>query len=166
MRHYLIVVLFSMVVVGCGSGEDLPSDETATGTSGAIAPTENAVADDIANEDVASFFARFKSTVRANDAEAVVNMAEFPFELGGIDREQFLSDYYASTLGEGEFRDRLLAGSPGALADEGDGRYSFAAHVTDCGETEEEMDCESSVIFYFGQNAEGHWRLMDMMFAG
>lgn len=166
MRHYLVAALFSFFLFGCGPGADAPPDDTVSTTEDVVAPPENRDANVAANEDAPAFFARFKSTVRANDAEAVANMAEFPFELSGIDRDQFLSEYYPTVFGDGEFRDRLLAGSPAALTDEGDGRFSFAAHVSDCGDTEEATDCESSVIFYFGQNAEGHWRLVDMMFAG
>ena len=128
----------------------------------------NAEASPAENEDITAFFARFKSTVRANDAEAVANMAEFPFEMGGLERDAFLTEFYPSILGEGGFRDRLLAGSPAALRDEGDGRYSFSALVTGCGdvEMEGEFDCESAAVFYFGRNAEGHWRLVDVMLAG
>ncbi|MDX1439092.1 MAG: hypothetical protein R3284_04235 [Rubricoccaceae bacterium] len=117
------------------------------------------------SETVEAFFARFKSTVRANDVEAVANMASFPFELGGATREGFIADYYPWVLGEGDYRARLLAGSPGALRDEGDGRFSFTALVSDC--VDADVDCgESAAVFYFGQDEEGHWRLVDMMLAG
>lgn len=166
MLRVIVVVLVSVIAAGCGSGADtLPEN---AGTIDDVSTTAvDAGTEGVEDEDVAAFFARFKSTVRANDAEAVANMAQFPFEMGGMTRDEFLTDNYASTLGEGDFRNRLLAGSPAALTDEGDGRYSFSALVTeDCGDLAEEFDCESAVVFYFGQNTEGHWRLVDMMFAG
>ena len=168
MGRHFIVLLVALIASACGSGSsEISVDDAAVVLDDAVSPAMNAEAPPVENEDIAAFFARFKSTVRANDAEAVANMAEFPFELGGMTREQFLDDYYASTFGEGDFRERLLAGSPAALRDEGDGRFSFSALVTwDCGDLAEEFDCESAAVFYFGRNAEGHWRLVDMMFAG
>jgi len=166
MHRRFFVVLFALIAAGCASGSEAPVDDSTT-LDGANSPAINTDTDVIEEEDVAAFFARFKSTVRANDPEAVANMAEFPFEMGGMTRDEFLDDYYAATFGEGDFRDRLLAGSPASLRDEGDGRYFFMALVTeDCGDLAEEFDCESAAVFYFGRNAEGHWRLVDMMFAG
>ena len=167
MHRHFIVFLVASIAVGCGTGLDEPAGNSAVVLDDADSPAVNAEAPAGETEDIAAFFARFKSTVRANDAEAVANMAEFPFEMDGITREQFLSEYYTSTFGEGEFRESLLAGSPAALRDDGDGRYSFSALVAwDCGDLEEEFDCESAAVFYFGRNGEGHWRLVDMMFAG
>lgn len=166
MRQAFIILVVALIAVGCGSGADAPVDDSSMVADDESTQAANADTPTGDNEDVAAFFARFKSTVRANDAEAVANMAEFPFELGGMSREQFLSDYYPTTLGDGDFRNRLLAASPAALSDEGDGRFSFAALVSDCGEMEEEVDCESAAVFYFARNDQGHWRLVDMTFAG
>jgi len=168
MHRHFLVLLVALIASACGAGSsEVSVDDAAVVSDDAVSPAMSAEAPPVENEDIAAFFARFKSTVRANDVEAVVNMFEFPFEMGGMTREQFLTDYYPSTFGEGEFRDRLLAGSPAALRDEGDGRFSFSAHITwDCGDAPEEFNCESSAVCYFGRNAEGHWRLVDMMFTG
>ena len=109
MRRHFIVLLVALIASACGSGSsEISVDDAAVVLDDATSPAMNADAPTVENEDIAAFFARFKSTVRANDAEAVANMAEFPFELGGMTREQFLDDYYASTFGEGDFRERLL----------------------------------------------------------
>ena len=168
MHRHFLVLLVALIASACGAGSsEVSVDDASVVLDDATSPAINADAPVDEIEDIAAFFARFKSTVRANDARAVANMAEFPFELGGMTREQFLDEYYASTFGEGDFRERLLAGSPAALRDEGDGRFSFSSLVTwDCGDLAEEFDCESAAVFYFGRNAEGQWRLVDMMFAG
>ncbi len=162
LRHFF-VLLASLMAIGCGSGEGVPAEDATHVVDSSASPTSEGETQDVEIEDVAAFFARFKSTVRANDAEAVANMAAFP--LAGMTREQFLDESYTATFGEGGFRDRLLAASPAALVDQGEGRYSFSANVTgDCGA--EEFDCESAAVFYFARNAEGHWRLVDILYAG
>lgn len=162
MLRFSLFLSLVLMLSACSAGSD-ESDEL-DGTSSLETQTEETSLVE-ESEDIQAFFARLKSTIRANDAEAVANMAMFPLE-SGMTREEFLSTHYQTSLGEGEFRDRLLAGSPGALNEEADGRYSFTALVSDCGEEMQEFDCESAIVYYFAQNAEGHWRIADMMFAG
>ena len=111
MHRHFIVLLVALIASACGPGSsEVSVDDSAVVLDDTVSQNVDVGTPVAENEDIAAFFARFKSTVRANDAEAVANMAEFPFELGGMTREQFLDDYYASTFGEGDFRERLLAG--------------------------------------------------------
>lgn len=159
------IALFAVIVfvfVGCADGSDEVVEQ---GYAEEVETPTQPTAEEPESEDVYAFFARFKATARANNPEALANMGEFPFADSGVTRQEFLDQYYEMALGDGAFRDRLLAGSPASLHEEEDGRYAFYALINDCA-NEDEYDCESAVVYYFGQNAEGHWRLVDMMFAG
>jgi hypothetical protein len=123
-------------------------------------------------ETIEAFFARFQEAVRGGDPEAVAALARFP--LAGIeaDREAFSADYYASSFGEGPFRDALLAASPDALEAMDDGSYRYMALV---GYTEEgevvagdapEAAYESAMILVFRPDGEGGWYLGEVHFAG
>lgn len=153
-----LLVLPLVLLAACAAEPEAPA-EAPPAPEPAAAPAADAPPD----TSITAFFSRFQAAVRQNDAAAVADLMVFPLEYANLGRAQFLDETYPVVLSEGAFRTRLLAASPAALEAQGDG-YAYQTVVDFC--EGEETACESSAVFRFGRDAQGRWRVVDLLLAG
>lgn len=150
--------LLCVVLAACAAEPQAPPAPSPP----AAAPTT------VEDEPVEAFLARFQEAVRRGDAEAVADLARFPIAGAEVpDRETFLSEFFPTHLGEGEwsFRDRVLRGTPDDLERLDDGRYQYVSLVESCEENSPGECYESAMIVYFAPEGET-WVIDEIQFAG